>query len=420
MTSMFVWVLFLSSVFHAVTCFESIKCDLDSSYPLQLQLFRDEKLASLQLPLTRDQLRQCIDDTNETDVKNALRLIYTQGCCCWNVSVPLFYYNNGQGHGSRNTGCLVGTEPIIPTALRKRRQVQVNTNTIIAYAPRIQKTGSKSYERFLRDAFDTPNKKPCNVGFPISTDPRMATLSSEMASPCCQIRGQNKNTACCSVNVVAKHTSTCSRVLSSHHCNFHAIKSAVVETDLKNAIFVTRLRDPIDRVISEFKHLSVDTNTLRTANHTFPRKQVWDYCVNPSSVVNLGDATYSSYIAFLTDPIHNSGTWNRMTRMLAENQNWPPTLPDLQSAKDSIVHDLDVVEFFERGDNFFNATRQAFGVPGFTTTTKPVLQKADTTKLPYFFQTHQNQIAFETAFYNQLDLELYYFARAVYVNSPPP
>jgi len=90
-------------------------------------------------------------------------------------------------------------------------------------------------------------------------------------------------------------------VILGHYCDFRDLfqNTAGWSMERTQVGTVTWLRDPVDRVISEWKHVHGD--------------YAWDYCISPVA----GATTREDFLQFLEDPAHKLGMRNRQTRMLA-------------------------------------------------------------------------------------------------------
>lgn len=91
------------------------------------------------------------------------------------------------------------------------------------------------------------------------------------------------------------------RKLFDHHCDWMDVFTHLDEEDSKHKV-ITILRDPVHRVLSEYKHV------YKTHKHT------WDYCPSEEKSEPF---SRENFMEFVRNKKNKVGMWNRQTKMLA-------------------------------------------------------------------------------------------------------
>ena len=154
---------------------------------------------------------------------------------------------------------------------------------------RIQKTATKTFLANLRTIHD-------RIGKPYCRNTPWCCTSVPEYSPGNRVRPCN--------DVLASFYSThpACRTLTEPHSDYRDITEPLTQRGVRfSTIFL--IRDPVRRVVSEYKHLSGGVNK--------PRKN-WDY-----TPVDYEPKTWSNFLAYLRDEGNAPGMRNRQTRMVA-------------------------------------------------------------------------------------------------------
>ena len=246
-------------------------------------------------------------------------------------------------------------------------------------AVRIQKTGTKSFLAELNHVLDAAGWRRC-TGLPW----------------CCtrvEGYGPGNGVKACSSVLPAFYAHAQCRTSTTVHSDYTDL-TLPLEASAAPFVAVTMIRDPVRRVISEYKHLSGGTNK--------PKKN-WDYVPADREPKNR-----ENFLAFLADDANAPGMRNRQTRMLG---GWHADEREmLRRAKEH----LDRMPFFGVTDMYDESIGLLWRTFGLEHPKEHVHARMDAYDGRQMFDIDE-EVAAAVLHYNALDEELFRYGKALFL-----